>query len=122
MIKVLAMRNHHAVLQVIVNMCDDDRSGWEVFNRLYSVSRRFLSRELSFAGHVPRDPMVQRAVRELRPFYLVYPRCKAALAIDRVADQLLKRDEDREEAKPKAANGVGGITGLFRRMLHLIKQ
>ncbi|NLY29038.1 MAG: MinD/ParA family protein [Firmicutes bacterium] len=121
LIKVLAMRNHHAVLQVIVNMCDDDRSGREVFSRLYSVSRRFLSRELSFAGYVPRDPMVQRAVREMRPFYIVYPRCKAALAIDRVADQLLNTNEVKDGAKSRAANGLGGISGLFRRMLRLIR-
>ena len=121
LIKVLAMRNHHAVLQVIVNMCDDDRSGREVFSRLYSVSRRFLSRELSFAGYVPRDPMVQRAVREMRPFYIVYPRCKAALAIDRVADQLLNANEVKDGAKSRAANGLGGISGLFRRMLRLIR-
>ena len=44
LIKVLAMRNHDAVLEIIVNMCEDDRSGREVFDRLYSVSRRFLSR------------------------------------------------------------------------------
>ncbi|HHV94631.1 MAG TPA: MinD/ParA family protein [Firmicutes bacterium] len=122
LVKVLAMRNHDAVLEIIVNMCEDDRSGREVFDRLYSVSRRFLSRELSFAGYVPRDPMVQRAVREMRPFYLAYPRCKAALAIDRVADQLLSPDHIDSGTQAETASGLGGIARLFRKMLHLVGQ
>ncbi|MGI6567185.1 MAG: MinD/ParA family protein [Limnochordia bacterium] len=122
LIKVLAMRNHGAKLQVVVNMCDDDRSGVEVFDRLYSVSRRFLSQELAFAGGIPRDPVVQRAVREMKPFYLAYPRCKAAVAIDKVAAQLLCRDEPGDIDKTAAANGAGGISGLFRRMMHLVRR
>lgn len=120
LIKVLAIRNHPAQLRVIVNMCEGDKHGEEVFHKLDSVSQRFLSRKLDWAGSIPRDRMVQRAVREFQPFYIAYPRCKAAMAIGQIADGLLS-EQPASIARPVISANAGGIGDLFRKVLKFVR-
>ncbi|NMB46791.1 MAG: MinD/ParA family protein [Firmicutes bacterium] len=120
LIKVVALRNPQAQVRVIVNMCESQKNGEEVFYKLDSVARRFLSRELDWAGSIPRDVMVQRAVQEFQPFYIAYPRCKAAVAIGQMADRLL--DEGPRTMQHLPSTNAGGISGLFRRVMHLVRH
>lgn len=120
LIKLLAIRNPQAQLRIVVNMCENEESGKEVFDKLNGVAMRFLSRKLDYAGSIPRDIMVQKAVQEFQPFYIAYPRCKATIAIGRMAEGLLG-DELGSNAR-QAREGLTGITGLFRRVMHLVKQ
>ncbi len=120
LIKILARRNHHAMLRVIVNMCDSKKNGEEVFHKLSSVAQRFLSRELDWAGSIPRDVMVQRAVRQFQPCYIAYPRCKASIAIGQMANRLLRIEADSTVRSMPSADGLG-ISGLFRRVLHMVR-
>ncbi len=117
LIKVLDRRNPRAQLRVVVNMCETEYQGREVFDKLNGVSRRFLSRELDWAGSIPRDVMVQRAVQGFQPFYIVYPRSHAAIAIGQLADGLTAR-----EPASHVSTGIRGIGGFFRRMLNSSKM
>jgi flagellar biosynthesis protein FlhG len=121
LIKILAIRNHPAQLRVVVNMCESDKHGREVFKQLDSVAQRFLSRKLDWAGSIPRDVMVQRAVREFQPFYIAYPRCKAAVAIGQMANGLLA-EQSSNMTKPLVSANAGGVSNLFRRVLQFIRQ
>lgn len=111
LIKVITARNFTVELRVIVNMAENEKQGEAVFNKLNSVAQRFLSRSLDWMGTIPRDILVQRAVREQQPFYLAYPRCRAAKAIGQLAQELT----GGKFQVPVS----GGLGGLFRRMAAL---
>ena len=115
--QVLDARNPNTQLRIIVNLCDTHGHGQEVFDRLNGVAQRFLNRELQLAGLIPRDVMVQRAVRQFQPFYLLYPHCRAAAAIGQIADTLLCE----ESLGADAAQGFGGIGGFFQKILQLVR-
>ena len=58
---------------------------------LERIIRRFLHREISLAGWIPRDACVERAVREQRPLALFFPYARATEAIRGMAARLAGR-------------------------------
>ena len=118
LIKVLDRRNPRAKLRVVVNMCESKQQAQEVFDKLDRVSRQFLARQLDWAGAIPRDAMVQRAVQGFQPFYLVYPRSHAAMAIRQLADSLTAPTTTSSSPEEVPAAGIGGF---FRRLLRMGK-
>lgn len=117
-IKVLDRRNPGARLRVVVNMCDSKQQAQEVFEKLDGVSRQFLDRQLDWVGAIPRDAMVQRAVQGFQPFYLVYPRSHAAMAIRQLADSLAAPIANSSSPEVGHTSGIGGF---FRRLLRMGK-
>ncbi|NLK09117.1 MAG: MinD/ParA family protein [Firmicutes bacterium] len=111
LVKVLDRRNHSASVRIVVNMCENQKQGQEVFTKLDGVAKRFLSRQLLWGGMVPRDAVVPRAVRAFQPFYLVYPRSQAAAAIRQLAGQITA--ESGSYQKETVSTGIGGF---FRRL------
>jgi flagellar biosynthesis protein FlhG len=53
-----------------------------------SVCRKFFGIELDYLGYVNHDEAARRSVRDRRPLVEAYPRCDAAIYIERVARKL----------------------------------
>ncbi|WP_251131907.1 MULTISPECIES: MinD/ParA family protein [unclassified Exiguobacterium] len=67
------LSHHHATelpIGVIVNRAMNGEEALETFDRLELVSKQFLNKPLRFAGFLPDDPTVVRAVKAQKPFYL----------------------------------------------------
>lgn len=85
LIKVLnrdAKINH---FRVLCNMVDSDRQARNIFKRMHDVAERFLSVQLSYAGYIPRDPFLQKAVARQRVVSEVYPATESSLAFKKLA-------------------------------------
>lgn len=99
-IKVLSTRCGVRRLRIVANMTQSAAEGERVFRRINSLAERFLDVVLDYVGHIPRDPMIQRAVVRGEPFSVMYPDAPASRAVASIAQKLLTADDpdDRQGA------------------------
>lgn len=76
---------------ILINMASSRHQARAVYDRIASVSRRFLGIHLDFAGHVPNDISVSRSVLKRTPFLLVHPHAPASKAICELGESLGRR-------------------------------
>ena len=103
LIKVLHQRDPEHRIHVVVNRVRFPGQEEDVFQRLRSVCRRFLGKDLHFLGGVPDDDEVPRSVSARVPFVVGSPLSEPASALRRIKDGILRiREEGRgEEARPR---------------------
>ncbi len=114
-IKVLSQENPHAQQRLLINMAQSETEAQAAAQRLQSIARRFLQRDLDCLGYLPHDISVSRAVRAQQPFTLFQPNSPAARAITQIAARL-GYDE------PPASTGAAGVNGLLTRMQRFFKM
>jgi flagellar biosynthesis protein FlhG len=85
LIKVLSRNHAMRHFRVVANMTRDPDQGPNVFRRLQRVADRYLEVLLEYAGEIPEDRLLQKAVQAQRPVTEMYPGCPAAQAFKRLA-------------------------------------
>ncbi|NPV53675.1 MAG: MinD/ParA family protein [Firmicutes bacterium] len=105
MIKAIYSENPGAEIGLVVNMVRDAGEGRHVAEKLGLVTQRFIGRRPTFAGYVPNDILVRRAVMRQEPFITAYPQSAAARCIRAIARSLepLPRGVTRAAIGPGAA-------------------
>ncbi len=101
-VKALSQVGVDAV-DVVVNCAMSDADARDSFGRLAAVAGRFLPVRLRFAGGVPRDESVRRAVMARRAVVDLSPNASASLALARVERRVLDG----------ADGGAGGRLSVF---------
>jgi flagellar biosynthesis protein FlhG len=90
LIKVLKLGHGLEHFRVIVNMVKDVKEAKGVFAKLYEACDHFLSGvSLDFAGFIPFDPGVRKAVTEQIPFSHFAPASPAATHVAQVARKII---------------------------------
>ena len=113
-IKVLSQENPGAQQRLVVNMAQSEAEAQAVAQRLQSITRRFLGRDLDWLGYLPHDMTVSRAVRAQQPFSTLMPDAPVSRAIVRLAARL-----GCEQPLPKTpAAGVSGLLTRMQRFFH----
>jgi flagellar biosynthesis protein FlhG len=88
--KVLS-RNHGVTkFFVLANQARAPGEGEALFQKLQRVTGRFLDVTLEYAGEIPEDPYLRRAIREQRPVTAAFPSSPASRAFKKLA---LKADK-----------------------------
>ena len=100
-IKILLSEDPSKVIRMLVNCVKDEEESREVFRQINSVVRRFLNRELSYLGHVERDPHVTQAARSQVLVTHCFPEAPASRSFRRLAQSLVGE-----------ADGVGPVNDL----------
>lgn len=90
LIKVLSRNHGVRDFQVLSNLCGKPGEGSALFKKLERVTSRFLDVVLEYAGEVPEDPYLKRAIREQRPVTEAYPASPAAQAFKKLAIKAVK--------------------------------
>jgi flagellar biosynthesis protein FlhG len=62
-IKIILAEDPKKPIQILINSVESAEDAHEVFCQINSVVKRFLSREISYLGHIERDSHVPQAVR-----------------------------------------------------------
>jgi len=92
---------------IITNMVKDEREGLETYNRLATLSRRFLGRAPLLLGSLPTDKYVKSGVSRQAPVALSHPEAPFTRSLACIVRRLLGRPaEDR--------------AGFFRRLMNLL--
>ncbi|MFK8020134.1 MAG: MinD/ParA family protein [Pseudomonadales bacterium] len=85
--------------RIVSNMTDSAQSGRELFEKIQRATDQFLDVTLQYAGHIPFDEQLRRAVRAQKALLDYTPRSKASQAFRSLAEKV-----DRWP-KPSRANG-----------------
>ncbi len=85
LIKVLNREANVTRFKVVCNMVNNDVQARAVFARLNGVAQRFLEVTLEYAGAIPRDEFLQKAVARQQIVSKLYPSSESSLAFKRLA-------------------------------------
>jgi flagellar biosynthesis protein FlhG len=85
LIKILS--RDHAVerFHIVANMVANEQEGRELYNKMSTVTDRFLDVVLQYLGTIPEDEYVRRAVRKQQAVTDVFPRSRSATGFSRLA-------------------------------------
>lgn len=88
LIKVMSKSLSLGNMNIIINRVGTIQEAHETFEKLYKTADAFLNIKLKYLGHLNEDQRVGQAVKNQKPFYIMYPRSSAALCIDSIASKL----------------------------------
>jgi flagellar biosynthesis protein FlhG len=108
-IKVLSASAQVEMFNVVVNSAPGDAHAREIYQRLCTVTARFLTAKLQFSGWVPADENVHRAVMAQRTISELFPMSPASRAMIKLAEKLL--------SEPPPQQFGGGLKFLWGRLL-----
>jgi flagellar biosynthesis protein FlhG len=105
------MNRDHGIFRfhILTNLVEDVRQGQELYAKLCKVTDRYLDVTLDLVGAIPRDELLQKAVRKQTPVSLLYPQSKSAEAFRAMAR--------RTDALPCANRSRGGLEFFVERMI-----
>ncbi|WP_227521502.1 MULTISPECIES: MinD/ParA family protein [Bacillus] len=89
-LKIIAAQSINVPFQVIINRALNEKNAVQTFQRLSTVSKRFIKKDLTLLGFVPDDKYVMSAVMEQKPFTIIYPSCIASKAINDITKRYLQ--------------------------------
>ncbi|NNL56227.1 MAG: MinD/ParA family protein [Pseudomonadales bacterium] len=88
LIKVLHRDYAVQSFRILANQTRSEREGRALYERLLATTDRFLDVMLHYAGDVPHDESVRKAVRKQQPVSLLYPKSPASRAFNRLAGEV----------------------------------
>ena len=94
LMKVLATQYDEKRFTLLVNNVKSERDAKNVYSNLSNVAERFLNISIDFAGYIPHDPNLSRAVARQTSLIQAYPKSAACRAFESLADVISKRRED----------------------------
>lgn len=105
-------RFHDEVTKVkmIANRVDKETEGQILFSKLNAVVTRYLKIPMTYLGCVPEDPHLTRAVMQQTPVSIQNPGARSTAAYEKMAKQLLGREE--EERQPRR-----GMAAFFSHIM-----
>lgn len=74
--------------RVLANQTRSEKEGGALFNRLVDTTDRFLDVVLQYAGQVPYDENVRKAVKKQQAVSLLYPKSSAAQSFIELAEKV----------------------------------
>lgn len=73
---------------IVTNMVNDARQGRELFEKLLKVTDRYLDVAISYAGAIPRDENLRKAVRKQQAVTKAFPGCSASQSFRSLARKI----------------------------------
>ena len=96
---------------VLANRVISVNEGRQVYEKLNSVVRKFLQGRIYYAGMIPQDAALEKAVRQQQPVSIYMPYSKSAKAFESVVSELLYYGQKQE----KAPRGISQLFANFWR-------
>ncbi len=108
-VKVLSQQAGVRNFNVIVNTAPSEPAAREIFEKLTSVTSRFLNARVKYLGSLPRDENMHRAIMAQRPLVDLFPQSPSSRALGVLAYRLFQ--------EPGPAPLDGGMKFLWQRLL-----
>jgi flagellar biosynthesis protein FlhG len=98
---------------LIVNMAGSSSEAEEAGKKLVLLAKRFLNLDIEYAGYIPRDMAMVRAVKEQSPVLISQPGSPAAQSLLRLADLLWVAGPRPETEETQLGQFFRRVTQLF---------
>ncbi len=108
-VKVLSLEGGVEHFNVVVNLAPSEQNAREIFEKLCTITRRFLKAKLRYLGSVPRDENVHRSVMAQQPVSKLFPQSPATRALTGISERLF--------GEPGPEQSTGGLKFLWQRIL-----
>lgn len=109
LLKVLRRDNRfnpiYKTIYVVSNRVDNIAEGTEIYNKINTVSSKFLNTKLQFLGAVPQDRNASMAIIEQKPIVMAYPNSPAAKGIHGICSKLV----DDKQKDDKKRDGIAKV-------------
>ncbi len=109
-IKVMSKQHNINRFHILANMSHGAHEGQDLFVKLSKATDRFLDVILTFAGSVPYDEKLRKAVQHQRAVVDAFPRSPSALAFKRISRKIYKWADD-------SAQSTGELKFFVERMI-----
>jgi len=107
LIKAIGVRNKNKSIRLIINRTETAIEAQTAMQKLSNVSKKFLQIKLQFLGYVTNDVLVSKAVKQQKPFVLLYPECVASKNLTEIAKKIMKNSASNVQNS--------GIKGFFNK-------
>jgi flagellar biosynthesis protein FlhG len=87
LIKVLNRDNGVQKFRILTNMTHSAQEARELFQKLVTVTDRYLDATLINMGNIPYDDYLRKAIKRQRPVVDAYPRSRSAMAFKNLAQK-----------------------------------
>lgn len=77
-------------IRLVANKVNSRDEAMAVYNKIKTVTTKFLSGEVKYLGMVPQDDTLEKAVRNQKIVSLSYPKAKSSKAFETIAYELLE--------------------------------
>ncbi|MBQ9610910.1 MAG: MinD/ParA family protein [Lachnospiraceae bacterium] len=84
----------YKTIRVISNRVENDAEGNEIFEKINTVSSKFLNTKLEYLGSIIQDKNASRAIIEQKPVVMAYPTTSSSKCISVLADKLTNLSDD----------------------------
>jgi flagellar biosynthesis protein FlhG len=99
--------------QVVVNRCDDNEEGEEVFQRLSKVTEKFLDIKLKYLGALPYDKLLVKAVKIQEPVALSFPNSEVNIALKIISNKLCGIEKEITKGNDSMKNFMKRLIKIF---------
>jgi len=98
---IKVMNRYHGVYRfhVLANMTSNVHEGRNLFGKLSKVAQRFLDVSLTYAGAIPQDEYLRKAVQRQQAVVEAFPRSSSAIAFGKLGNKV------NEWPMPESATG-----------------
>lgn len=98
-------------IYMVSNRVTNAKEGRQLFDKLDSVVKQFLSGKIQYLGAVPQDSALEKAVRQQKPVSLSSPGSKSAEAFENIAKAIMNESD-------VAVSGKWGISKLINKIIN----
>ena len=113
-IKILHHQDSSINVRLVVNRVENSKEGMAIANRVRTVAKRFLSKDIEVLGFIPNDTLVFQSVLDQTPFYLNYPKSQATKWMKDIVNLYLNTGSN-------SAN-TNGIKGFIQKISQFVKR
>lgn len=108
LIKVIAGKDRYKKISLVVNRAQDLNESQSVYLKIRTVAKKFLNLDINYLGEIIEDDYVSRSVKQQIPFYIKYPKSKAAICIRNISYKIMQMP-DQDRVFPTFINRLKGI-------------
>lgn len=102
-------RPEQTKVSVLANRVMSADEGRQVYEKLKSVVAKFLQGEIFYAGMIPQDTSLEKAVRQQKPVSLYAPASKSARAFEAMASGIM----NNEQKQVRISRGISQLFSNF---------
>jgi len=114
-LKILHGKNPSTPIKLLVNRVQSNQEGKQVAENIQLVAKKFLDYDVGIFGFLEEDNHILQAVKKQVPFYLEFPKSKAAKGLKAMAEGYLSGREFQVDED-------SGMKGFIRKLLHFGRQ